>query len=96
MSEDHERVLQLARRARDLSDGPAWQRNVEDAAEAHAEACEAVWEELYRQIDNRDAEGMPVAKMKMPPDPRKEIKKQIIARLKTELPDMVSHIIDEY
>lgn len=96
MSEDHERILQLGRRARDLADGPSWKFNTGDAVEAHGEACEAMWDEIYRQLDNRNAEGLPVVAPKMPPDPRKEIKKQIIARLKAELPDMVSHIIDEF
>ena len=91
-----ERVLQYAEAARRLENSPQWKTDVEVAIDAHGEACERLWDELYRLLDARAAAGDPVHKPRMPPDPRKELKAQIVARLKDELPGMVSSIIDEF
>lgn len=47
----HNLILELARAAliaRD--DAAAWKRDAEAACEAHTEACNALWEELERQV----------------------------------------------
>lgn len=93
---DHEAILQLARHARDAERSPQWKIAQDDAITAHGEACDALWAELYRQLDARDAEGNPVSKPHIPPDPRKQLKAEIVARLKAELPEMVSSIIDQF
>ncbi len=94
--DDFERVLQLAKVARDAANSPQWKTNTGDAVDLHGEACENLWEELYRLLDNRAAAGDPVLKPRMPPDPRKELRKQIVARLREELPSMVESIISEF
>ena len=96
--EDLERILQLAQRAKITDEACQSLRGdrLEDRIEAHGEACDNLWAELYRQIENREATGEPVRQSKMPPDPRKELKKEIIAALKAELPGMVSSIIDQF
>lgn len=96
MSEQLERVLQLALVERNARNSPRWAAGFEDAFEVHGEAVENLYAELYRLLDEREAGGDPVLKPKIPPDPRKELKKQIIARLKEELPSMVASVIDEF
>lgn len=96
--EDLERILQLAQRAKitDEACQSLQGDHFEAQIEAHGEAFDNLWAELYRQIENREAAGEPVHQPKMPPDPRKELKKEIIAALKAELPGMVSSIIDQF
>jgi hypothetical protein len=96
MNEQLERVLQLAEAERRARDNPLWKTAMEDALEAHSEAVDNLYAELYRLLDERQASGDPVLKPKLPPDPRKELKNEIIARLKEELPSMVASIIDEF
>jgi hypothetical protein len=55
-----------------------------------------LWAELFRLLDERERSGDPVPKLRMPPDPRKELKKQIVARLNDELPSLVASIIDDF
>jgi hypothetical protein len=48
---EHNLILELARVAlwaRD--DAAAWKRDAEAAYETHTEACNALWEELERQV----------------------------------------------
>ena len=89
-------ILRLARRARDAERSPRWKTDIDSAIEAHGEACDDLWGELYRQLDNREAQGNPVQKPHIPPDPRKQLKQEIVARLKAELPEMVNSIIDGF
>jgi hypothetical protein len=95
-TETLEHILQLATRERAMRDSPHWKLDLDLAFEAHGEAVENLFAELYRQLDERSATGDPVPSLRMPPDPRKELKKQIVARLKQELPSMVASIIDEF
>ncbi len=47
----HNLILELAHKAlmaRD--DAAAWKRDTEAACEAHQEACNALWDELERQV----------------------------------------------
>lgn len=94
--EDLERILALAARARKLVDLPGWKSGNDSVIEAHGEACDNLWNELYRQLDARAATGDAVVVPKLPPDPRKELKKQIIAALKEEIPGMVASVIDSF
>jgi hypothetical protein len=91
-----ERLLQLADRERKARDSPHWKLDLDLAFEAHGEAVDNLFTELYQLLDERSANGNPVPTLRMPPDPRKELKKQIVARLKQELPSMVASIIDEF
>lgn len=49
-SRDHQRILDLAHEALQRRDSPLWRMDVEKAAQHHGEACDALWEELERQI----------------------------------------------
>jgi hypothetical protein len=91
-----ERVLRLALAERALRNSPGWRADLEGTIEAHGEACDRLYDELYRLLDEREAAGEPVQRLRMPPDPRKELKAQIVKRLKDELPSMVASIIDEF
>lgn len=92
--DDLECILQLARVARDASNSLAWKTDIDGAFEVHGDACDALWAELNRQLDNRAATDNPVMNPAPLPDVRKEVRKQVLAALKAELPDMVSAIID--
>lgn len=55
LSPDHLHLLALARaaiKARD--DGPLWRKSPELACEVHSESCNAVWDELERQVTIAD------------------------------------------
>lgn len=55
LSPDHLHLLALARaaiKARD--DGPLWRKSPEHASEVHGAACDAVWDELERQVTIAD------------------------------------------
>jgi len=89
-------VLQLAEQERRMRDSSQWKFDLDAAFDAHSEAVENLYRELYRLLDERACIGDPVHPPKLPPDPRKELKKQIVAALKAELPGMVSSIIDQF
>lgn len=95
-TDDLERVLQLAEAERRLRNSPQWKFDLEAALDAHSEAVDRLYDELYRLIDARAKDGDPVHPPKLLPDPRKELKQQIVARLKAELPGMVASVIDEF
>ncbi|MBP2232467.1 hypothetical protein J2847_005796 [Azospirillum agricola] len=94
MRADLERILSLAVTERRLRDHPNWKTAPEAAWEEHGEAVEALYAELYRQIDVRTANGEPLKVPPKPPAPRKELEKRVMAALKAELPGMVRSIID--
>ena len=48
---DHIALLALARRAIDAERGPLWKTAPDEACEIHGTACDAVWDELRRQVD---------------------------------------------
>lgn len=55
LSPDHLHLLALARaaiKARD--DGPLWRKSPRLACEVHGAACDAVWDELERQVTIAD------------------------------------------
>lgn len=55
LSPDHLHLLALARaaiKARD--DGALWKRSLREAVETHGAACDAVWDELERQVTIAD------------------------------------------
>jgi len=96
MNDDLERILQMAEAERRCRNSPQWKFDLEGALDDHVEAVDRLYDELYRLLDARASIGDPVHPPKLRPDPRKELKKQIVARLKAELPGMVSSVIDEF
>lgn len=51
---DHMALLALARRAIDAEAGALWKTDPQEACDRHAVACDALWDELRRQIDLQD------------------------------------------
>ena len=96
VEETLERVLQLAAAERAAQESTLWKSDMDTAFDAHSEAVENLFGALYQLLDARLLSGNPVPKLRMPPDPRKELKKQIVARLKDELPSLVASVIDEF
>ena len=90
-----DRLLELAAVARRRRDAPEWKRDPGDAIEAYGEACDAVWAELDRLLDERAAEGRPVVPKPPPPDPAKALRKRVVARLKAELPSLVADLVED-
>lgn len=54
LSPDHLHLLALARRAVDAEAGPLWRNDPEEACDRHGAACDALWDELRRQVDLQD------------------------------------------
>ncbi|MEH7827626.1 hypothetical protein [Gemmobacter denitrificans] len=54
LSQDHMHLLALARTAIAAEQGPIWRKDPEEAVGIHSEACNALWEDLRRQIDIQD------------------------------------------
>lgn len=51
---DHLALLSLARRAIELKESPLWKTKIEEACDLHSAACDALWDELHRQVDVQD------------------------------------------
>lgn len=96
VDDNFEKILQLAEAERRLRNSPQWKFDLEAAFDAHGEAVERLYDALYAALDARINDGEPVHPPRIPPDPRKELKKQIVARLKSELPGLVASVIDEF
>lgn len=54
LSDDHMRLLALARRAINAENGVSWKTSPMEAVERHGAACDALWSELRRQVDEQD------------------------------------------
>lgn len=50
-SEDHMAILSLARRAIEAERGKVWTTSPAEAIEQHGAACDALWDELRRQVE---------------------------------------------
>jgi len=96
LSQEHERLLQLGLSARDAEKSPLWKVDVGEAAERHGEACDALWAEIYSQLDRFSAEGNRVAAPAPFRDPVKEANKLVVAHLRKELPALVSLAMENF
>jgi hypothetical protein len=95
-SDDLERILTMAERARRAFDSSLWRTDLDAAVEAHGDACEALWAELYRLLDDRNSSGDPVpaAKPTRPDLIAKNLKRKFKKELLAELPGMVRSAIE--
>jgi hypothetical protein len=93
---DLERILQLAQAARDAEHSPLWKTSIEQGFEAHGDAVEALYDELYRLLDERRNAGSPIGKPPKATDMRRELKRALVAELKHQLPLMVAEIIEGF
>ena len=91
-----ENILRLAASERAARESGLWKTDMEAAFEAHSEAVENLYDALYALLEQRADIGDPVPKKRLPIDPRKELRRQITARLKQEIPSMVAAVIDEF
>lgn len=91
---DHLAILALAKaaiQARD--DRTAWRKGIANAAEAHGVACDAVWDELERQIELQHGripvlEHPSVKKLRMIANLRSEIVNTALAAIEDALADI--------
>lgn len=51
---DHLMLLALARRAVEAETGPLWKNDAPEACAVHGAACDALWDELRRQLTVQD------------------------------------------
>lgn len=86
--EDHMALLALAKRAIDLETGPAWKRSPMKAAETHGAACDALWQELRRQIQEQ-AGAVPEI------EPPSVLQKRLATLLRGQIVTTVHNAIDE-
>ena len=96
LTPEHEMLLQLGLSARDAEKSPLWKVDLGEAAERHGEACEALWAELYRQLDRLSAEGNQVTTPAPLRDPVKEANNLVVAHLRKELPALVSLAMENF
>ena len=54
MEGDHAHLLALAKRCFAAETGAIWRTSPEDAVDVHSAACDALWEELRRQVELAD------------------------------------------
>ena len=91
LSEDHVRLLALARRAIDAEKCKTWKTSIMEAVETHGAACDALWAELRRQIEEQDG-AVPV--LEHPSVARKRLayrmRREIVATVQTAIEDALS------
>lgn len=88
----HERILSLAKSALEAEESPLWGTDIEQAAEIHAERCDALWQELYRQV--RETEADNISTMPSRGELERQWKKEFVGRLRKNLPKLVSEAIE--
>lgn len=94
LSPDHLHLLALARaaiKARD--DGALWKRSWQEGAEIHAEACNAIWDELERQVTILDG-AVPVLEHPSATKKRRaaQLRGEIIAAVQSALSDALEDL----
>lgn len=95
MTDEHDKLLQLALAVRLASKSSLWKTDMEMAIENHSDAVEALYQELDRQIDAREMGGKPLRPQRAAPDPRKEARRELAAILRQELPGLINSLLDD-
>ncbi len=90
-------LLSLVARERAARVSPAWKTNMEAAIDEHGEACDAVWNELYRLLDERQSIGPPVgaAKRTRPELIKRDLKRDMKKALREALTASINQIVDD-
>lgn len=89
LSPDHLHLLALARAAITARDnGPLWRKSPRLACEVHAESCDAVWDELERQVTIADG-AVPVLEHPSATKARRS------AQMRGEIIDRVLHAVTD-
>lgn len=84
-------VLQLAQEARIASAGPQWKTDTTTAVTRHGDACEALWDELYRLLDERNG----VSRVKLAADDKKIFRKAVTIRLREAFSLVIPDLVEE-
>ena len=93
---DHLRLLSLARAALLARDNRAlWRASIEHAAEEHGAACDALWDEIERQVTIQDGR-VPVAELPSAKHKRmvRQMRSEIVAVVQDALTDALSALAD--
>jgi hypothetical protein len=92
---DLDALLSLVLETRRAEAGGQWKADPDAAIERYGEACDAVWRELNRLLDERlvATGALPAPPVKS--DPMKVLRKRIAARLKADLPALIAGLVDE-
>lgn len=96
LSGDHLRILKLAKSAIAAETGPGWKSDICAAVEHHGAACDALWEELRRQVGTAGAalpESRPEGKSQK--DVARQVRSEIITACRTAVDAVLSEMIDE-
>ena len=96
MTSDLEKILQLAQAERKASKAPLWKSNAELACEIHGEACEALYQELYAQLDAREGKHSPVSEAPNKPCPVKALRREALCELRERLPGMIDDVLSDF
>lgn len=90
---DHLRLLTLAKAAfKARNDRTLWRQNIERAADEHGTACDALWDELERQVDEQDGK-IPV--LEHPSATKIRRARQIRAEIVNACRDAISETMDQ-
>jgi hypothetical protein len=85
-------LLSLVARERKARNSPLWKTDVDAASDEHGEACEAVWNELYRLLDGTPVEA---AKPSRPELIKRYLKREMKRDLKSVLRGMIDQAVDD-
>ena len=96
LSPDHLHLLALARAAIKARDNKTlWQRSWKEAVDTHAAACNAVWDELERQVTIADG-AVPVLEHPSATKKRRaaQMRGEIIAAVQHALSDVLDDLVN--
>ncbi len=92
LSPDHTTILALAKRCFDAESGKAWKFDAAAAIEVHGAACDALWDELRRQVEIADGK-IPV--IEHPSVKQIAFARRMRSELIARLQDITSAAIDD-
>lgn len=92
--DDLEHILRLAKAERDARVSGSWKADMEAAFERHADCIDALFAELYRQLDQRAGAGEPVIAAKHIANVERDLRKKIEKEVKADLQDIVDRYFD--
>lgn len=85
-------LLSLVARERKARNSPRWKTDIEGACEDHGEACNAVWDELYRLLDGSPVEA---AKPSRPELIKRALKQDMKQDLKAALGSAIDQLVSD-
>lgn len=93
LAPDHMRLLALARAAMIAADNRAlWRRDILEACKIHGAACDALWDELTRQVTIADGD-VPV--LEHPAMKQRNLSKRMRSEIIAACQDALSNALDD-